>query len=107
VGRTAASADDRHRSPTAAGRAARWEVDAFLYQKGLVEDDARRQWAAGLLARLDRQRQRILESYLMEQTGTARIIPDDPELIARVWKERLAKNEVAAALDAEARRGTR
>lgn len=86
---------------------ARWEVDAFLHQKGLVEDDARRQWAAGLLARLDRQRQRILESYLMEQTGTARIIPDDPDTIARVWKERLARNEVAAALDAEARRGNR
>lgn len=42
------------------------EVLAYRYQKASIKAEAERQWAIGLLDSLDRQRQRILVSYLDE-----------------------------------------
>lgn len=42
------------------------EVLAYRYQKASLKAEAERQWAIGLLDSLDRQRQRILVSYLDE-----------------------------------------
>lgn len=42
------------------------EVLAYRYQKASIKAEAERQWAVGLLDSLDRQRQRILVSYLDE-----------------------------------------
>lgn len=42
------------------------EVLAFRYQKASIKAEAKRRWALGLLDTLDRQRQRILASFLEE-----------------------------------------
>jgi hypothetical protein len=42
------------------------EVEAYRYQKDRIKREARRQWAVGLMDRLDNQRQRILVSFFGE-----------------------------------------
>ncbi len=55
------------------------QVQAFVYQGTRNSSEATRQWALGLLAVLDRQRQRILDSYFMERQGVMAMRPSDPE----------------------------
>lgn len=46
------------------------EISAFVYQANRNINEARRQWAVGLLDMLDKQRQRILISYFQEIDAT-------------------------------------
>jgi hypothetical protein len=82
----------------------RWEVEAFLYQKKRIENDSRRAWVAGAFKVLDRQRQRILESFLMDQYGTAHITPENPEAVVTAWEQRLRSNAFISEVDAEMRK---
>lgn len=69
----------------AAGQAVdRDEVLSYVYQQNRVIDEARREWAVGLLDVLDKQRQRALLSYLDEIGGTLKF--DAPK---RVIDERI------------------
>jgi len=82
----------------------RSQVEAFLYQKKRIENDARRAWVAGAFKVLDRQRQRILVSFLMDQGGRAHIIPENPDAVVDAWKQRLSSNEFVSTVEAEMRK---
>jgi hypothetical protein len=50
---------------------------AYMYQANRLRYEQERRWAVGLLDSLDPQRQRILETYLLERAGRITITPDD------------------------------
>jgi hypothetical protein len=82
----------------------RWEVESFLYQKKRIENDARRAWVMSAFKVLDRQRQRILVSFLMDQQATAHIRPEDPDAVATRWERRLSSDEFISSVEAEMRK---
>jgi hypothetical protein len=58
----------------AAGQAVdRDEVLSYVYQQNRLIEEARREWAVGLLDVLDKQRQRALLSFLDEMGGTLKL----------------------------------
>lgn len=70
----------RVKKRAAAGqRLNRAEMLSYKYQLNRSTTEATRAWAIGLLNSLDRQRQRILESYLMEVDYSMAIFPSGEE----------------------------
>lgn len=67
------------RAATTGGRIDRTELMALQYQSHQTLEEASRKWVVGVLNSLDPQRQRILESCLMELKGSMNIAPGDPE----------------------------
>ena len=84
----------------------RSQVEAFLYQKKRIENDTRRAWVAGAFRVLDRQRQRILVSFLMDQEGRTHIRPENPDTVVDAWTQRLSSDEIVSAIEAEIRKVT-
>jgi hypothetical protein len=58
-------------------RIAAADAASYAYQFERAREEAKQQWAAGLLERLDKQRQRILISYFQEISGTIIFIPEE------------------------------
>lgn len=76
---------------------------AYYYQSARIQFEADRAWTVGLLEPLDKQRQRILESYFAEQdrNGSMAIAPDDVET-SRLWMtEMISSGEYLRLLEAE------
>jgi hypothetical protein len=76
---------------------------SYLYQNTRIQHEAYRTWTVGLLDSLDPQRQRILESYYLEQnsrTGMT-IGPDDTESWRVQHSELISSGEFLRKLEAE------
>lgn len=74
---------------------------SFIYQSNRSGSEAERAWAEGLLNALDNQRQRILESYFMEESGTRVIGPDDVEGLAKRSVDMIASGEYKKLIERE------
>ena len=74
---------------------------AYLYQTGRIRYEQQRLWAAGLLDSLDRQRQRILESFLREQGGHMTIAPDDIDAEMQLALRGIASGEFTRQLKSQ------
>jgi hypothetical protein len=66
---------------------------SYAYQVGRVRTERERLWALGLLDALDRQRQRILESYFAEQLGRITITPDDIDAQVKIAVDSVVTGE--------------
>jgi len=74
---------------------------SFIYQSSRSHAEADRAWAEGLLNTLDKQRQRILESYLMDQSGTRTTSPDDIDSLAKAVIGMIASGEYQQLMERE------
>lgn len=79
----------------------RAQVMAFTYQGNRNRVEAERAWAEGLLDSLDKQRQRILESYLMELDGARTTAPDDIDAHVKLVVDLIATGEYVRLMEAE------
>ncbi|HKU17264.1 MAG TPA: hypothetical protein VJQ52_22920, partial [Steroidobacteraceae bacterium] len=81
------------------------EVLAYRYQKASIKAEAKRQWAVQLLDSLDRQRQRILVSFLQEEFESELTFAAPREALGQTLEKEvqpIVSGDYAKLLDAEA-----